>query len=213
MSNEMENFDYDFDSEAVARADRNANRITEGGAYIGQFNLAAATTSQHGTRGVEFDFEVPDGGRVNFTLWTHGRDGKQLFGYDQLMGLAFLMGAKLKAAPGKVSQWVDGPNGREKAEVDGMHYPELEGVKIGLMLEKELTGTKDNDGNKFRFNYFGAFDPTTRLTASEVKERKVKPEKYDRMLRQVQGKVRDARKAAPTEPAQPTMGAAAEGGY
>jgi hypothetical protein len=211
MSDNMD-YDYSYDENAVTRADRNANKITEGGAYIGSFKVAAATTSQHGARGVEFDFEVPDGGRVGFTLWTHGRDSKQLFGYDQLMGLAFLMGAKLKAAPGKVEQWVDGPNGRERAEVDGMRYPEMEGQQVGIFLEKELTGTKDNDGNKFRFNFFGAFNPTTKLTASEIKERKVKPEKYDRLLRQVQGKVRDGRKAAPSEPAQPGMGVP-EGGY
>jgi hypothetical protein len=220
MSNENETnaassteYDYTFNDAAITKADKNAARVTEGGAYLGHFNSAAAITTDGGAKGIEFEFENNDGGKVNFTVYTVGKSGQATFGADQVAGLHFLLGGKgtLRGAPGKVMKW-DGPDGhREKVEADGTIYPSLIGKPIGLILEKELTGKRSDAGEKFRFNLYGAFDTTTKLTASEIKERKSVPQKVDKMLRGL--KTRDGRKGDANEPGQPSIGASLGDGY
>lgn len=204
--------DYeDDDGSAITRSDKNAARVTEGGAYLGEFTRAEHFVTDGGAVGIELEFETSDGGRVTTKVYTFGKAGQKTFGYDQIQGLKLLLGVKtLKPVAGKVHQWVDGASGnRELAEVDGMVFPDLCGKKIGIIFEKELTGTKGDSGDRFRFNLYGAFDVTTKLTASEIKDRKVKPEKVEKMLRGL--KVKDGRKAGVVETAQPAIGA--DGGY
>lgn len=208
--NEVEvNYD-DEDGSSINRSDKNASRVTEGGAYLGEFTRAEHFVTDKGATGVELEFETGEGGKVVTKVYTIGKTGQKTFGWDQIQGLKFLLGVKtMKGTAGTVHQWVDGERGRELVEVPGIVFPELCGKKIGIIFEKELTGSKGDNGDRFRFNLYGAFDATSKLTASEIKDRKAKPEKVEKMLKGL--KTRDGRKAEAVEPAQPGIGV--DGGY
>lgn len=215
MTNETDNVDvaddYSFDEDSAVKADSAASRINEGGGYIGTFSRAEKVTAQSGTTGIFFQFEQKGGGDASFTLWTKKENGESAFGKSFVDSLMFHFGLRaLKAAKGKVEQWVDSDKGRVKEEVDGTVYPELCNKLIGVVLEKELT-SKKNGADSFRFNLVGLFGPDTKLMMSEIKERKSKPEKLDRLLKGL--KVKDSRKAQAAEPGQPSIGGADDGGY
>lgn len=199
MSNE---FDFEFDSEAVAKADKAADRINESGPYIGKFTRVAAVKTDSGARGLEFEFENAAGGDARFTVYTHsGKTGERTFGYDQVQALMLLLGAKeLRAEPGKVRAYIEGQGWGEK---DGLVYPALQNKPVGVVLQKELT-TKSSGGDSYRWNLYGQFQPETRLTASEIRERKTRPEKLEKILKGLRDK--DARKTHAAEPSQPSVG-------
>lgn len=198
--------DFEYDESAVDRADRNANRINESGPYLGKIVRAMALESEGGAKGITIEFESAEGGQITFDTYMVGKEGQDLFSKDIIMGLAYLLGSKgLKGAPGMVLAWVNDGDKRVKAEVEGVRYQALEGKSVGIFLQKELSTYKGK--NQEKFTIFGSFDATTKLTSSELKNRKVKPEVYARMLKNC--KDRDNRKAEAAEPAQPSIGAAA----
>ena len=200
--------DFEYDDNAVDRADRNANRINESGPYIGKINRAMALESEGGAAGVTLEFETVEGGQITFDTYMVGKEGQDLFGKDIMMGLAYLLGAKgFKGESGTVSAWVNEGDKRIKAEVQGVRYPTLEGKLIGIFLQKEVSTYKGK--NQEKMTLFGSFDPTTKLTSTELKNRKTKPEAYAKMLKNC--KDRDNRKADKAEPAQPGIGG--DGGY
>ena len=201
---------YDYDENAGAHADDVANRIDQCGAYIGEFTVVNAMESSKGTQGIHFEFTSPGGGTASFDCWTEKTDDdgnpKTLFGLNQVQAMMSILGVRgLKSEPGEVEEWVDG----KRVKVEGDRFPALEKKKIGLVLQRENYSKQDNSDG-FRMNLFGVFHAESRLTASEIKERKVAPEKLEKMLRGL--KTKDSRVARIAEPAQPPMGAAA-GGY
>jgi hypothetical protein len=194
---------YDFDEAAASRSDDVANRIDQCGAFIGTFKKVNAFLSSKGTEGIHFEFDVPGGGAASFDCYTRKMDEngnpKTLFGLNQVQAMMAILKVRgLQSKPGKVEVWEDG----KKVEADGDVFPDLEGKRIGLVLQKELYD-KNNGEDGFRMNLFGVFDAESRLTASEIKERKAQPEKLERMLRGL--KVKDSRKAKIAEPAQPSL--------
>lgn len=201
---------FEYDESAIAQADKAADRLTEGGAYVGQFTSVEGMESEGGAKGLTFNFESPGVGTTSFALWTQGKDGKPTFSVAQVQAMMFLVGIKaLKAVPGKVMKWEANEKGqREKVEGEGDTYPDLCKKPIGVVLQKELYTTgKGSTGE--RMNLYGLFQPETKLMASEIKDRKTTPVKLARLLAGL--KVKDARKAVSEEPAQPSMGIAAEG--
>lgn len=203
--------DYSYDEDSAVKADAAASRINEGGGYVGVLTKAEAVTAQSGTRGIDFTFEQKGGGNATFTLWTKKESGESAFGKAFVDSMLFHFGMKtLKGVVGKVEKWVDSDKGRVKEEADGTVYPDLCNKPIGVVLEKELT-SKKNGSDSFRFNLVGLFGAETKLMMSEIKERKSTPAKLDRLLKGL--KVKDSRKAAANEPAQASLGGAAEGDY
>lgn len=193
---------FEYDDKAAGSADREPMTT---GAYVGTFTRVAYISTDEGAEGLEFEFEGPGQGKAQFNIWTKSKAGEQTFGYNQLQALMYLMGVKsLKSQPGKVRSYVDG----KWEEVEGERFPDLENKPVGVVLQKELT-SKKSGGDSFRWNLVGQFQPETRLTASELKDRVNKPAKLDKILRNLKDK--DSRKNAAAEPAQPSMGA--EGGY
>lgn len=198
--------DYVFNEEQAAKADDIANRIDTSGAYVGKFLRAEATVSQSGTEGIVFEFDGGSSGRGEFTLWTRKEDGSTAFGMNFLQSIMLMLGLRgLKSAPGKVMKWSDDANAR--VEEDGEVFPDLVGRSIGIVLQKELT-TKRSGGDSYRLNLYGVFHHESRLTASEIKERKTTPMKLDKLLKGLKDK--DSRKAS-AEPTQPSMTAAGGG--
>jgi hypothetical protein len=195
---------YEYDEDAAGHAEDFANRVDENGAYIGQFKRAEAIVSSNtGTKGVRFEFEAPGGGSAAFSIYTEKSDGTRIFGFNIVQAAMSILGLRsLKAVPGKVQEFVDG----KLAEVDGEVYPDLLGKNIGVVLQKELY-TKGDGKDGWRMNLQTVFHPTSKLTASEIKEKKAKPEKLDRILRSL--KTKDSRQKREAEPAQPGAGAPA----
>lgn len=197
---------YDYDEEAAGHADDFANRINENGPYVGQFTRAEANVSSgKGTHGIYFEFECPGGGKTGFTLYTKKADGSIInVGMNKVQAMMTIFGLKsgLKGVPGKVQVYNEDTGQRE--EGDGTVFPDLLGRDIGLVMQKELyTGTDGSE--RSRMNLLMAFDAKTKLSASEIKERKVKPEKLEKALKGL--KTVDKRVAKAAEPSQPAVGA------
>lgn len=199
---------YDYDPDAAGKADDVASRIDTSGAYKGQFKLVHAMTSSKGTEGLHFEFQSPGGGSASFDVYTRKEDGTPTFGNNQVQAMMTILGLRgLKSQPGKFEAW-DNDEGK-RVETDGEVFPELCGKEIGLVLQKEKY-TKNNGQEGFRMNLYGIFDAGSMLTASEIKEKKVKGEKLEKMLRSLKDK--DSRKPVAAETPQPSVGGV-EGAY
>lgn len=194
---------YEYDEEAAGHADDIANRIDENGPYVGRFKRAESIVSTNtGTKGILFEFNAPGGGIAQFSLYTEKADGSRVFGFNIVQAIMLLLGVKsLKAVPGKVQQF-DEDQGKS-VEVDGEVYPDLLDKDIGVLLQKELY-TKRDGKDGFRMNLVLAFHPTSKLTASELKDRKVKPEKLEKTMKSL--KTKDSREKRAHEPGQPAVG-------
>lgn len=193
---------FEYDDQAAGSADREPMTT---GPYVVKFTSVAAVEEDSGAEGLEFEFDAPGRGTGSFKVYTKSKEGKQTFGYNQVMALMYLMGVKtLNSVRGKVNGWVD----QKREEIDGDRFPALEDKLVGIVLQKELT-TKKSGGESYRWNLVGQYQPETKLTASELKDRVVKPEKLAKILKSLKDK--DSRKNATAEPAQPSMGA--DGGY
>ncbi len=199
---------YDYDPDAASKADDVAGRIDTSAAYIGQFKVAHAMKSRTGTEGIHFEFASPGGGAASFDVYTRKEDGTPTFGNNQLQAIMAILGLRgLKSVEGKFEAW-DNDAGK-RVETSGETFPDLCGKDIGLVLQKEKY-TKNNGQEGYRMNLYGVFHSVSRLTSSEIKERKTAPEKLEKMLRSLKDK--DSRKAVVPETPQPQVGGV-EGAY
>lgn len=193
---------YDFDADAASKADDVASRIDASAAYIGQFKVVHAFKSIKGTEGMHFEFMSPGGGSASFDVYTRKEDGTPVFGSNQIQAMMAILGLRgLKSVEGKFEAY-DFDVGK-RTERSGDIFPELAGKDIGLVLQKEKY-TKNNGQEGYRMNLFGVFHPVSRLTSSEIKERKATPEKLEKMLRSLKDK--DSRKAVVADTPQPSVG-------
>ena len=197
---------YDYDDSAAGHAEDFANRIDKSDAFIGTFTNAWALTSKvkddgsGGTSGIHFEFEGAGGERGQADIYTVKKDGTKLFGYNMVMAMMLIMGVKgLKTKKGEIEAFVDGK--REK--IEGDTFPDLIGKRIGVIFQKELYNKQDGKEGA-RYNLIATFHPDSKLTASEIKEKKVKPEKFERIMRGL--KTKDSRTVQVPEPSQPSQG-------
>lgn len=197
---------YEYDDQAASHADDFLNRADEPGAFVGEIKRADAVETEKGTKGIYFEVEAP-GGNTGFTLYTEKEDGERIFGFNKVQALMTVLGMRsLRAAAGKVS--VYDADEKKRVEVDGEVFPDLIGKKVGFILEKELY-TNQSGKDSYRMNLHSWFHPETKLFASEIRERKVKPEKIEKALKQV-AKVRDNRVKKAAEPDQPSVAPAGD---
>lgn len=194
---------YEYDENAASHADDFANRIDESALYIGEIKRADAIETDKGTKGVYFEVEAPGGGQASFTLYTEKEDGTRIFGFNKVQALMTILGLRaLRAQSGMVSVY-DAEEGK-RVEREGEVYPDLIGKTVGFALEKELY-TNNSGKDSYRMNLAAFFHPQTKLTASEIRERKVKPEKIEKIQRGL--KTKDSRTKKEAEPSQPAAGA------
>ena len=193
---------YEYDESAASKADDVASRIDQSAAYIGRVKVAYAIKAKSNTEGIHFEFESPGGGSANFDLYTRKEDGTVVFGMNLVQAMMTVLGLKgLTTTKAKYEQY-DFDQGK-RVEVEGEIFRDLMDKDIGLVLQKEKY-TKQDGKESFRMNLYGVFHSMTRLTASEIKDRKQQPEKLEKILRSLKDK--DSRVAATTEPAQPSVG-------
>lgn len=199
---------YAYDPEAAGKADDVASRIDTNGAYIGTFKVVHTIKSERtGTEGIHFEFNSPGGGSAMFDVYTRKEDGTATFGMNQINAMMSILGLRgLTTTEGEFEGFVDG----KRETVRGEIFPDLMNKQIGLVLQKEMY-TKQDSKEGFRMNLYGIFHPESRLTASELKDKKTQPEKLEKMLRSI--KTKDSRKPASNEPAQPAAAGVTEGGY
>lgn len=193
---------FEYDEAAAGHADDFANRIDEPALYIGKFIHADAIDNDKGTKGIAFELQIAGGATTTFSLYTEKGDGTRIdSGFNRVQALMTIFGLRtLKTGKGMVRHYDDGKWG----EVEGECYPELLNKDIGCALGKELFSKQNGGGDSWRMTLEAFFHPTSKFTASELRERKAKPEKLEKIQKTL--KVRDKREKKAGEPEQPSVG-------
>lgn len=158
---------YTLDTDAAKQADSGNGRITETGKYIGQFTTAKKVVSKQGTEGIEFSFEASNGQSADYlTVWTINKEGKQIYGFKQLMALMTCLRVRnIEAKPGEVEEYDSGTRQMVKRQAEV--FPALMNKPIGVLLQMEEYEKKDSSiGTKASFA--GFFDPQTEQVAVEI---------------------------------------------
>lgn len=190
---------YNLDPNAARKADQTGNRINEIGKYVGAFTQVEDITAGTGTKGVAFRFEA-NGQSANLSLYTTKTNGDQLMGYHALMAIMTCMQVRsIQPKAGTVTHW----DNEAKQEVSraGQVFPDLCNKPIGLLLETE-DYPKNAGGIGTRMVIAGIFQASTELTASEILDRKTKPEQLAKIVQRLRH--RPAREGkAPTAAGKP----------
>lgn len=154
----MSNFVFQFNQQA-AMAAGSLPFISETGAYVGDIKEAKYVFGQNGSKsaGLEFAISTPEGEARYLAIYFQGRDGNTAqSGYDlinAMMGINKLQG---------LSQVQRG---------NESFAPELEGKKLGFILQKCLI-TKNDGSDSYKFEIRQVFHPGTRKTFGELVENK-----------------------------------------
>lgn len=148
---------FAFDPKAAEEAG-SSNFIQDGGAYVFKITEVKIEHGQNGSQSaaLEFTLDAPEGAanwvRVNYQK----RDGTvSPFGYRLLCAMAALIGARNGNPP------------RAGQDLDLHHFQDQ---TIGLVLQKVLTSKQDGT-DSYKFEVLRAFDPATRKTWSEAKNK------------------------------------------
>jgi len=198
--------DYALDTKDARKADQRGGFIDETGKYIGTLTRAEDITSSGGTKGIDFSFAGDDGRRTRFSLYTTKKDGAKIaIGHSFVMALMTCLAVRsMSPKPTKVKKWDIDAN----AEVDAAVpcYTELMNKRIGVLLERE-TFTKSGGGEGSRMILAGVFQADTELMASEILDKKVKPEQLGKVVDTLRDRVAKPRAGTGGGQARSTGGA------
>jgi len=172
---------YSLDTSAAREADNRSGRITEIGKYIGMFTRAEDTTSQRGTKGIEFAFETPSHQTANFTIYTYKSTGEPLPGFSQIQALMTCLHVRnMEAKTAPVRKW-DSVAGKV-IDTRGEVFEALMNKRVGVLFETEDYPKKDGSiGTKVMPAYF--FDGSTELVASEILDKKTTPMILEKLVK------------------------------
>lgn len=196
---------YSLDTNQARKADQRGGTINETGKYIGQFTRAEDITTDKGTRGIDFSFVGKDGRRARFALYTMKSGGERInIGHGFVMALMTCLKLKnIDPRACKVKKWDQEANAEVDAEAQC--FPDLMNRDIGVLLEAEEY-EKRGGGIGTRMVLAGVFQADTELTASEILDRKTKPEQLGKIVATLRD--RPLRKSKPA-----TSGAQPQGGH
>lgn len=171
---------YKLDTNAAREADSFGSYLTETGKYVGTFTRAEKLVSKNkGTHGIGFTFEA-NKQTSRFDIWTMNAQGEHLSGFKAINALMACMSLRgLKEVPGQVERY--NWDTQQKETVQAEVFPDLVGKQVGLVLQK-TEYEKMRDGQKtgetgWRLELVAPFRSTDEFTASEILDRKTKPEK------------------------------------
>lgn len=180
---------YTLDTTAAKKADSIGAYINETGKYTGTFTRAEKLVSQSkGTHGIGFTFKDDHGKECRFDVWTMKGDGEALSGMNNVNAMmACLQVRSMGPIQLRVKKW-DASQGAE-AVMEVPCFAELMNKRIGLLLRAEEY-EKMKDGRKtgetgWRMNLFACFQADTELMASEILDRKTKPEQLAKVIGQL----------------------------
>lgn len=178
---------YQLNTEAAKAADAMNSRIEDTGKYIGVFTRAEAVKSKKNTIGIDMSFKSDDGQTADYlSVWTHNSEGKEIYGFKQLMAIMTCLRLKSLTKTNAVIEKYD-TELKQRVKVSADVYMELTGKPIGLLLQREAY-MKDNGTEGFKLNLVGFFDAETELTASEILGKKTQPELLAKMVAQLKDK-------------------------
>lgn len=171
---------YALNTDEAKQAEYTGGRIDTTGQYVGHFTRAEDITAASGAKGIEFAFETTTNQRAIATIYTVNKDGNPIFGRKMLMALMTCMKVKaIHAKPAQVKKW----NRDAGAEVTSTApvFADLCGKPIGLLLQAEEYEKRDGSLG-VKMNIAGCYEATTGLTASEILDKRTKPEQLPKML-------------------------------
>ena len=215
---------FNLDTEAAKQANSGGKRITESGKYIGTIKSAWHETYPSGAEAVLLKFDSDQGQEAGpLMLFTHGKDGNTLSGYNTVQALMTCVKARsLTPRPGQVELYDFDQQKEVMKQKDT--YPELTGKRVGLLLREEhvtdqqgYPKTRDDGSIKTRMILFAPFCAETERTAAEVLEKVQQGSQLERMVQWLAENPVKAAKKAPMshDPRQqsPQQGQAAQGSY
>lgn len=171
---------YALDQTAAREADSFGSYLTETGKYIGTFTRAEKLISKNkGTHGIGFTFES-SGQTTRFDVWTMNAQNEHLSGYKTINAIMACMSLRgIRPVPGQVDRY--NWDTQQKETVQAEVFPDLVGKPVGLVLQK-TEYEKMRDGHKtgetgWRLELVAPFRAADEFTASEILDRKTKPEK------------------------------------
>ena len=171
---------YKLDPTEARKADSAGGMIAEIGKYVGVFTQAVDITAKTGTKGVSFTFKSNDGQKANLSLYTVKSDGSKIMGYQALMAiLTCLQLRNINTAEGMQTVW--DKESKKEVQEPATLFPDLANKPIGLLLETEEYAKNDGSIGK-KMVLKGVFQAGTELTASEILDKKTKPEQLTRMV-------------------------------
>lgn len=171
---------YKLDPIEARKADSAGGMIKEIGKYVGTFTQAVDITAKTGTKGVALTFKTNDGQKANLSLYTVKPDGSKIMGYQALMAIIACLNLRgIVTAEGQETFW-DKVEKKEKQR-PAILFPDLANKPIGLLLETEEYA-QDDGGVGVKMVLKGVFQATTELTASEILDKKTKPEQLPRLV-------------------------------
>lgn len=154
----MSNFVFQFNQQS-AMAAGSLPFISETGAYVGDIKEAKYVFGQNGSKsaGLEFSISTPEGDARYLAVYFQGRDGNTSHsGYDLINAMLGI---------NKMQGFTQVQRGNDS------FAPELEGKKLGFILQKVLT-TKNDGSDSYKFEIKQVFHPGTRKTFGELVENK-----------------------------------------
>ena len=177
---------------SAKQADTINTAIKESGKYVGIITRAEELTSKNGNKGLGLSFKSDSGESADYLdLYIGDTDGKPWAGSNTVNAIMCCLKVK-QANVGvvKVEKWNKEIKQRETVAVPG--YPDIQGRRIGLLLQKELTEYQGKQQEKL--NIYGVFQDGSELTASEILSSATKPEKLEKMVQSLMAKpIKDSR--------------------
>lgn len=196
---------YALDTTQAKQAEYTGSRIDTTGKYVGKFTRAEDIKAKSGAVGIEFDFESSDGRKARMSIYTKNRDGDPIFGQKMLMAIMTCLKVRdIQATVAKVKKY--NLDAKKEEVVDAPIFGALQNKPIGLLLQAEEY-EKQMGGTGWKMNIVGCFDPSNELTASEILDKKTKPEQLAKMVAVLRDK--PLRASAPQSSTQ----APARGGF
>ncbi len=172
--------EYALDPNAAKKADVFSQRIEHTGKYLGIFTRAEAITSKNNATGIDFSFKSESGESSDYlTIWTHGKDGSPLRGFNLVMAIMTCLRVKsLKAEDGEVEKY--DTNTQQRGKVIVPLFKDLMNKPVGLLIQMEEY-PKNSGGTAWKPAIFAAFDKDE-FTASEILNKSIKPETLAKMI-------------------------------
>ena len=193
---------YQLDTNAAREADSIGSYLTESGKYIGAFTRAEKLVSKNkGTHGIGFTFESA-GQTTRFDIWTMDAQNKHLSGFKAINAIMACMSLRgIAPKPGQVDRYNWDTQQKETMQADVFH--DLVGKPVGLVLQK-TEYEKMRDGQYtgetgWRLEMLAPFRAADEFTASEILDRKTKPEKLASIISVLSDRPLKKRNAQPQE--------------